>query len=626
MLIRFYSLLIAFSCFYAPRGFAQKQPSVAWQKALGGADNDFGVSAAPVIENGFPSGLIILGTTLSSNGDVSIGHGAEDIWLIKLTPEGEIVWEKTYGDGRADIAGQIVPAGDGGFIVGGSTWPLFVPPTDTNNLQWWIFKVDSLGNMLWEKKYGGSSPDNLVWLDMSADGSIYCAGHSTSKDRDFPENKGNYDIWVWKLTSTGDVIWKKTFGGSDEDRAAQIRATNDGGCIIAGRTKSTDGDMSANHGGTDGFIAKLSSGGNVEWTRVHGTVAADAFNAVVQLASGGYAAAGFTQGAFDPNGDYDVLRLDADGNTVWEKFYGGSARDEATALLEVNGGLQVLGTSASVIDSIPTHRGLKDWLVYRLDVSGNNGPELFSRWFGGFGDDDAGSTILPVLPGYVAVGRTNSNDDYVTGNHGNFDVWVVRYGGGVGLSILTPFIDFGAVDTGKSTTRELLLQNGGGEPLSIELTVDGPGAGQFTIENYAAPFTLGAKTDTTFIVRFAPTSIGVFNDTLRVRSSLGQSLRVMLRGEGAISSKVGDDGVELMQLAIYPNPASGTIVVAAPAAIKGKYFIRIENTLGEALKTFVVTGDTASSQFDIRDLPAGIYTATLYEHDRILARQKFVKK
>lgn len=405
---------------------AQKQPlSLTWQRTLGGTALDQGNSVLTL-----PNGYLISGVTFSRDNDVTPAEGEPNIWIVKLDRNGSIVWEKSYGDGRDEIAANVVPTSDGGFIVGGTTRPIFAPPTDTNFLQWWIFKIDSAGTILWEKKYGGSAPDNLVWIDIANDGSLYCVGHSSSNDRDFAENKGNYDIWILKLNDTGELIWKKNFGGSDADRATQVKALTGGGCAISGLTSSSNGDMADNHGGTDGFVAKLSANGDVEWKKTFGTTAGELFNAIQQTPDEGLIAVGLTQGADDPDGDYYLVRLDAAGSVLWERIYGGTERDEAKDVIVVgNQGFQVIGTSASTIDTIPGRRGQKDFLVYWLNSEGHHpGGAMFARMFGGSGDDEV-SDLQLATPGYIAIGRTNSDDGDVSGQHGSFDVWIVKYDG-----------------------------------------------------------------------------------------------------------------------------------------------------------------------------------------------------
>lgn len=410
---------------------AQQPPSLTWQRTLGGTALDQGNSILTL-----PNGYLISGITFSRNGDVTPAEGEPNIWIVKLDRNGGIVWEKSYGGGRDEIAANIVPTNDGGFIVGATTRPIFAPPTDTNFLQWWLFKIDSAGTMLWEKTYGGSAPDNLAWIDIANDGSLYCAGHSSSNDRDFAENKGNYDIWVVKLNASGELLWKKNFGGSDADRATQVKALIGGGCAISGLTSSSNGDMADNHGGTDGFVARLSANGDVEWKKTFGTTGGELLNAIEQTSDEGFIAVGLTQGADDPDGDYYLIRLDPAGNVLWERIYGGTERDEAKDVIVLgNQGFHVIGTSASTIDSISGRRGQKDFLVYWLNSEGNHpGNTMFARMFGGSGDDEV-SDLDFAAPGYIAIGRTNSDNGDVSGQHGSFDVWIVKYDGMPGGSV-----------------------------------------------------------------------------------------------------------------------------------------------------------------------------------------------
>ena len=604
-------------CLLATVATAQKQPSISWQRALGGSGNDRGVSVtmhAPM------SGFTICGTTnsTSGDGDVTFNHGDDDIWVVKLSPTGVLVWEKTYGNGLADRAAHIVATSDGGYVVGGST-------TDTNQLQWWIFKIDSVGTMLWEKTYGGSATDSLSWIDIANDGSIYCVGHSMSGDRDFPVNQGNNDIWIMKLNANGELIWKKPFAGSGQDNGFQIRATADGGCVLAGSTSSTDGDMTDNTtGSADGFVAKLSAGGDVDWKKIYGTGGAESFNALQALHNGGYIVVGITEGAGEPNGDYYIVRLDPSGNMIWEKLYGGSGRDEATAVLEIAAsGYQVIGTSTSVIDSIPTHRGLSDWLVYRIDTNGNNGEGLFARWFGGTGDDRTGGSLLSAFPGYLAVGSTNSNDQFVTGNHGNSDVYVVRYGGGEGLRITPPFVFFDSVAIGTSVTRDLLVSNSAGEPFSGIARLAGSSGGQYSIQSPTLPISLAAKQDTILTVTFSPTVIGTHIDSLYIDADIGQKLRVTLHGVGALTGSVGNDELDLQPMTVYPNPAHDNITVTLTGRI-GTYSATIEDLKGEEVKRFVF--DEPSDQLTIRDLPAGMYMLNIYNNNLLVSKAKFIKQ
>lgn len=390
---------------------------IAWQKSLGGSELDVGRSVARALDSNF----VVLGTTYSSDGDITLHYGETDIWLAKLDRrDGNLLWQITYGTNLFDEARHILPLPDGTYLIGGTTQA----PADMN--QWWIIKTNGLGNQLWEKTFGGSSSDVLAWIDTTGDSSFFCAGHSQSTDGDFPENKGGYDIWVAKMNPQGVLLWKKNVGGSGQDIASMIHSTSDGGVILAGTTSSQDGDMLGNHGSWDGVVIKFDNAGNVEWKKLIGTPSADSLNAIEVNANGTIGVCGVSSNA-DPNGDFYVAQFDANSNVQWEKFYGGSGHDAATKLIEGEGnGYQVIGTSSSVIDSIPGKRGGSDWLFYRLNPDGS---KRLARWFGGSADELSGSTIATNLPGgYITAGTTYSSDKDVTANHGNGDIWVVRYG------------------------------------------------------------------------------------------------------------------------------------------------------------------------------------------------------
>ena len=104
----------------------------------------------------------------------------------------------------------------------------------------------------------------------------------------------------------------------------------------------------------------------------------------------------------------------------------GAARPAQVGVILFRGGFQLLGTSNSVHDTLPMHRGGYDWMFMRINLDGS---KRNSRWYGGSADDFTGNTIVMNYPGYIAAGSTFSSDKDVTQNHGMSDVWVVRYGG-----------------------------------------------------------------------------------------------------------------------------------------------------------------------------------------------------
>jgi hypothetical protein len=118
--------------------------------------------------------------------------------------------------------------------------------------------LNSSGVLQWQKCLGGSSTDKALSIAQTADGGFIVAGSSSSNDGDVSGNHGGWDYWVVKLNSSGDIVWQKCLGGSNYDWATSIAQTSDGGFIVAGVSHSNDGDVSGNHGERDYWIVKLS--------------------------------------------------------------------------------------------------------------------------------------------------------------------------------------------------------------------------------------------------------------------------------------------------------------------------------------------------------------------------------
>lgn len=149
---------------------------------------------------------------------------------------------------------------------------------------------------MWQKCLGGSNTDWAASIGLTSDSGFIITGGTYSDDGDVSGNHGNGDAWVVKLNSSGDIDWQKCLGGSSLDKGWDIRQTTDGGYIMAGMTESNDGDVSGNHSTAgDAWIVKLDPIGNIEWQRCFGGTQLDAAFCVTQLSNGDYAFLGQTQ-------------------------------------------------------------------------------------------------------------------------------------------------------------------------------------------------------------------------------------------------------------------------------------------------------------------------------------------
>jgi predicted secreted protein len=163
--------------------------------------------------------------------------------VLKLNADGEVVWENAYGGSHHDYGCSIQETLDGGFVIAGFTNSYGVGASDC-----WILKLDTDGNVIWQKGYGGAYYDEANSIQLTSDSGFIVAGRTQSY------GNGEYDCWILKLDANGDVVWQKTYGGSDYDRARFAIEASDGGFIVAGETRS--------YGSTAYWVLRLDENGN----------------------------------------------------------------------------------------------------------------------------------------------------------------------------------------------------------------------------------------------------------------------------------------------------------------------------------------------------------------------------
>mgnify|MGYP000934265539 CR=1 FL=1 len=257
-----------------------KIKDISWQKTFGGKDND----GASSIQQTTDGGYIVAGWTKS------FGSGWKDVCILKLNSKGEIEWQKTFGAKDYDEANSIQQTADGGYIVAGD-----------KGGDVYILKLNSKGEIEWQKTFGGDGFDIATSIQQTTDGGYIAAGWTESF------GSGEYDAYVLKLNSKGEVEWQKTFGGKDYDEANSIQQTTDGGYIVAGWTKSFGS------GGADVYILKLNSKGEVEWQKTFGGGDSDGAFSNLQTTDGGYIVAGWTWSFGSGGADVYILKLDSKG-------------------------------------------------------------------------------------------------------------------------------------------------------------------------------------------------------------------------------------------------------------------------------------------------------------------------
>ena len=292
-----------------------------------------------------------------------------------------IQWQKSYGGTDDDFATSVSQTSDGGYIVTGDVYSINGDVVGnhggTAHLDAWVLKLDNIGNIQWKKCLGGSDRDVLNAVQQTADGGYILAGGSRSNDGDVTGHHGTNtytDYWVVKLDSTGGIQWQKSLGGSDKDEAWSIQQTIDLGYIVAGWSWSGDGDVIGNHAGA---------------------------------------------------GDYWVVKLDSTGIIQWQKALGGMYGDAAWSVKQTaDRGYIISGESNSIDGNVTGNHGFEDLWVVKLDSAGGI---QWKKCFGG-SQSEAGKTIQQTSDGgYIIAAWTQSTDGDVTGLHGfDFDYWIVK--------------------------------------------------------------------------------------------------------------------------------------------------------------------------------------------------------
>jgi PKD repeat protein len=371
-------------------------------------------------------------TLTVTNGVYSATKKKSDL-VIALNASPSIEWDTVIGGTSKDEAKAVIQTSDGEYIVAGYT-------ESWSNIDYnyhgggdaHIAKLKRNGTVRWQKCLGGNGQDFANAVLQTADGDYIVAGYTSSNDGDVSGHHGDNDFWVIKLKSNGTIDWQKCLGGSGRDYANALIESSDGGYVVAGYTSSNDGNISGNHGSGDFWVAKLASNGTIVWSQCLGGSGDDQANAISQTSDGGFIVAGYTQSndgdvsGNHGNNDFWVVKLKPDGTIDWRKCLGGSSYEYANAIIQVSdGGYVAVGRSDSNDGDAPRDNGCYDYDSWIVKLSETGGIEWQKR-LGGSSYDSASDIIETNDGGFIVAGETESSDRLVFGNHGQKDLWVVK--------------------------------------------------------------------------------------------------------------------------------------------------------------------------------------------------------
>jgi hypothetical protein len=324
-------------------------PTIQWQKTIGNNDT----VTIDNVQKTTDGGYILAGYKVTSPNNY-------DYWIVKLNSNADIEWEKTYGGSNTNKATYIQQTADGGYIVAGYSYSTNGDVTNNNGgIDAWILKLSTNGDIEWQKTYGGSADDYFKSIKQTTDNGYITVGHTYSKDGDIPNNQGNFDAWIIKIDVNENLEWSKTFGGTDYEQINNVQQTTNGEYLILGQTESINGDITNNHGNADWWIIKLQTNGNLQWQKTYGGSGFDVASCIQKTNDGHYIVAGITDSndgdITNSHGDKDawVVKIDDLGTILQQTTIGTNGSEGVNSILQTHdNNFLVVGSSQNANSNI----------------------------------------------------------------------------------------------------------------------------------------------------------------------------------------------------------------------------------------------------------------------------------
>lgn len=328
------------------------------------------------VQQTLDGGYIIVGYTYS------FGMGKADIYLIKIDSNGDTIWTKTYGGENNDFGHFVQQTTDDGYIITGTSESFGNGSTDI-----YLVKTDSNGDTLWSKTFGQEHIDIGNSVQQTSDEGFIITGYYYF-----------YGISIMLLIKTdnnGDELWTKYYTVGDISQGYSVQQTFDGGYIVTGAIKSYGNEY------TDVYLMKTDHNGDTLWTRKYGGVIDDYGSSVQQTSDGGYIITGATEsfGNFYSKDVY-LIKTDGIGDTLWTKTFGGDYDERGYCVQQTfDEGYIITGYTVSF------GHGLEDVYLIKTD---NFGDTLWTKTIGG-NENDQGISIQQTTDfGFIITGMTES--------------------------------------------------------------------------------------------------------------------------------------------------------------------------------------------------------------------------
>ncbi len=414
------SLVFALCAHLALRAQYQE---LRWQISIGGSAYDSPHAAAVLPDGSF----IVAGLTRSYDVEgLEKKTGDGDMLLVKVGKNGKALWKKHFGGRFSEEAYDVAVVPEGGFIAVGFT----DSPGLTNGKQdFFVVRTDKDGHPMWQRVFGGPGNDAAHAVLCLNDGGFLVAGQGGYYEKQLTDLRGGVDFWIVRLDAEGNLLWDKRFGGTGNEYVSACSLTPDGGFLFVGSTDSKDGDVEEYFGNTDVLIVKTDSRGRLEWKK---TLGGNAFDEPFDMLAvrDGYLIVGTTastQGTIRAeHGESDVflLKIDKKANPVWCRSYGGSLDEGADKIRPLRDGNYLVSATSTSRDGMPkAGKGDADAWIFKVNAKGE---AIWSHTVGGKETEKFIDAVEIAEETYVAVGFTLSNDQDLAQlkKKGGVDFWL----------------------------------------------------------------------------------------------------------------------------------------------------------------------------------------------------------